>query len=354
MQKKILCIIFASLLLSKVIAKAEFTTDFFTGINNSNKFSYGLFNNLAIEFQTDKLRLYGDTSITNYRNLFIPFEHFDLSAPELNAFSYNFGTELKFNKIKTGLSFFGTELLDNSISVSIIDFRLKLKKTFGTNLSINMFNDFYFNFSFFNSSPEFQKNRNNASGNLKVLYTNGMYNLQTNKINIDFLTAFLYGYGTFDFYIPQANLIFLHEIFSGHGDFQMTAIATGASINTKNNTINFSANLGLIYLITTKLSVDTLQTSRILFITTEKNIPYKKDISGTLLIPFDFEIKFSTYLSNYHLQSSILKSFVIPISKSNNFDFKQLKKINESDYKSNSILRMILLSGINVYIKIDF
>lgn len=336
------------------MAKAEFITDFFTGLNNSDKFSYGLFNNLSIEFQTDKLRFYGDTTITNYKNLFIPFEHFDLSTSELNAFSYNFGTELKFNKIKTGLSFFGTELLDNSISVSIIDFRLKLKKTFGTNLSINMFNNFYFNFIFFNSSPEFQKNRNNASGNLKIFYTNGMYNLQTNKINIDFLTAFLYGYGTFDFYIPQANLIFLHEIFSGNGNLQLAAIATGASINTKNNTINFSADLGLIYLITAKLSVDTLQTSRVLFITTEKNLPYEKDISGTLLIPFDFEIKFSAHINAIHTQASLSKSFAIPISFSGNSNLIQPHHADISGDKKNTILRTLLLSGINFSIKIDF
>ncbi len=354
MHKKLWLIILTSLIISKLTATAALKSDFFTVINTDEKFSYGFNNTFLMDFKKNNVFFYGAASITNYKNLFIPFERFDLSAPVLNIFSYKLGTGIKMSRVKTDICFFGTDLLDNSISVSILDFRLRLKNVIGTSLSINLFDNFNFNFTFFNCSPEFQQRENSAAGNLKLFYTNGIYNLQMNKVDIDFCTAFLYGYGTFDFYIPQANLILIHYIFSGNGNLQLTTFATGTKITTKNNTVNFLADFGLIYLMTAKLSVDITQTSRVLFIQSSKNIPYEKDISGLLLIPFGFEINFSAHINAIHTQASLSKSFAIPISFSGNSNLIQPHHADISGDKKNTILRTLLLSGINFSIKIDF
>lgn len=336
------------------MALAEYQTDFFTIFNNTDKFSYGLSNSASMDFNRKNLHFYGNLSLTNYKNIFIPFEHFDLSTPELNFLSYAIGSELQIYRLKAGLSFFSASLLDNTISASIIDFRLKLKNVFGTDFSINLFEDYNFNFIFFTCRPEFQQTTNYAHGNLKIFYTNGIYNLQMNKVNIDFCTAFLYLYGTFDFYIPQANMILLHYIFSGNGKLNVTSFATGAKISTKNNIINFSADFGLVYLLTVSLSTNITQTSRILFFTSDKKIPYEKDISNTLLIPFSFEINISTCFNTIRTNTSFSKSFAIPILLENTSSMIQSNQISLSDKEKNSLLRMILLSGIDISLRINF
>ena len=352
MRKIVLSFFLIFLFLPELEATPSFSSNYFTLYNKDNDYSYGLCELFNLDLQKDNFYFYNDNYLGKIKNLYIPFENFSIYSSDLNFYSYYLASQLSFNNIKTGIMLFSPLLLDNSFSVSFLDFQVQLEKPFGGGLSINLFDDFNLSLNYFSCDAEMVQYK--AGGNLKAFFAGSDYSLHNSRFDIKFMLSYLYTSASYAFDFSSIAIPMLNYTFQGKGNIDLSALGTGTSIKTHNNNINFLLNLDFIYLFSAKINTEVYKNTRFLFFDASSKNFYRKDYSKTLLIPFTLSCFFNADFSVIHLESSLSKSFVVPLSLNNRFNVFESSSKAADKNEIYSLLRLLLLSGININLTVSF
>ena len=352
MSKNVLYFFLIFLILPELKAAPSFSSNYFTLYNNDNDYSYGLCEIFNLDLEKGNFSFYNDNVLGKYKNLYIPFENFSIYSPDLNFYSYYLTSQFSFDKLKAGIKFFSPLLLNNSFSVSFLDFQVQLEKPFGGGFFINLYDDFSLSFNYFSCDAEMVQYK--ADGNLKAFFAGSDYSLHNSRFDIKFMLSYLYATASYAFDFSSIAIPMLNYTFQGKGNIDLSALGTGTSIKTHNNNINFLLNLDFIYLFSAKINTEVYKNTRFLFFDASSKNFYRKDYSKTLLIPLSLAFIIDADFSAVHIESSLSKSLVIPLSFNKSFNiFESTSKTTEKD-KAYSLLRILLLSGININLTVSF
>lgn len=350
-MKRYVFIIFCCLIkITQLNAIIALQSDFFTLYNDGSSFSYGTNTDCKIDFQTEHFSIFNEISVITYDNLDIPFEYFTLRLDNLGIFYYDLGTSIHFKPIRVSADFFGAQMFDNHLSASIIDFNLSLKNCFGAKLDATLFDRFSFAGIFLTCSPEgFYSQKKFCEGKLYAAATKSEYLLKLDKLELDFFSSFAHAYGMFDF-----NFFLIDGFFSSHhifgtGNAQASMISTGISTKTMNPHFNILCEIACAYLFTATLKATIQQDYSFLSKKNSTLSDYNADFSNTFLIPFTIGAKIQSHIFATNLSACIAKSFIIPVKFSADGEFSE----TTNNISADSIIKIILLSGINISVKID-
>ena len=350
MRKIVLSFFLIFFILPKLKALPSYSANYFTLYNNENDYSYGLSESFNFTLDSEYFSFNNINLLGNYKNLYIPFEDFTLNSSSLNFYSSFLSSEFSFCDIKAGIKLFAPFLLDNSFSACLFDFNLQLENAFGSGLFLKLYDDLAFSFNYFFCDAKMLQYE--AEGKLKAFLADGEYCLHTSFFDSSFWAFYLYSTGTYNF---DLSIPLIQYKLYGDGKLELSALGTGAKVETSWQTINLKADLAFIYLFSGNINTDVYQKKIFLFFLEKTSQDtFVKDFSQTLIIPFSFSCIFDADFSKMHIKSSLSKTLAIPISFNKSFNIFTGDSDEAKSDRFYSIFRTLLLSGINLNFTIYF